>query len=100
MKTNFAKYLMLAIAKVSFCLAIAGFLLFLHISRLNDLTRLQLQIPKKEKEVFALKEEIRHLQYRIGQFHDPKHLMELLHQKEYSHLQFPQQTDVTTIGSD
>lgn len=85
------------IKKTLFSLAVAGLALFLHISRLNDLTRLRLTIPPLEKEVHNIQEEISRLRYQLEVFNNPIHLIELARQPEYSHLKFPLLSDITII---
>lgn len=85
------------IKKIVFSLLAAGLALFLHITRLNELTRLRLSIPPLEKEVHDIEEEINRLRYQLEVFNNPTHLIELARRPEYSHLKFPLVSDITII---
>lgn len=76
---------------------IVGGALVLYIDKLNDLTRLRLEIPHHVRELKILQEENQRLQYEIDQFESPLYLMELLKKPEFSHLKFPSENEVLII---
>lgn len=77
--------------------AIIGGALILYIDRLNELTRLRLEIPQHMKELKVLQEENERMKYEIDQFESPLYLMELLKKPEFSHLKFPRENEVIVI---
>ncbi len=74
-----------------------GLTLYFTIEKQNQLMRLRLEVPKLEKELGALVEENRALSYRIEQFENPLHLMELASQPRFSHLKFPLDEEVMVL---
>lgn len=88
---------MKAVSYVLFGLVVIGGALLWYIDRLNDLTRLRLEIPQHMKDLKALQEENEALQYEIDRFESPIYLMELLKKPEYSHLKFPREKEVVVI---
>lgn len=80
-----------------FAFALVGGALILYIDRLNELTRLRLEIPIHLKKLKELEEENQRLQYEIDQFESPLYLMELLKKPEFSHLKFPKEDEVVII---
>lgn len=76
---------------------VVGGALILYIDRLNELTRLRLEIPIHLKQLKMLEEENQRLQYEIDQFESPLYLMELLKKPEFSHLKFPKENEVRVI---
>ena len=83
-----------------FSFTLVGGALLLYIDRLNDLTRLRLEIPVHLKELKTLREENQRLQYEIDQFESPLYLMELLKKPEFSNLKFPKENEVIVIEVD
>lgn len=70
---------------------------YLYISANNDLIKKRIEIPLLQKSLKELKKENERLQYEINQFESPAHLMQLLHQPEYSHLKPVYQDKVIEI---
>jgi hypothetical protein len=83
--------------KVLFCVFIGGTTMFVYISRLNEITKLRLEIPTLEKKLKGIVEENHHLSYEIDRFENPLHLMEFLRRPEYGHLRHPTVEEVVTI---
>jgi len=77
--------------------AVACLTLYANIRKNNELTALQLAIPRLEKEVKQQKKENERLQYEIDRFENPLHLMELLRRPEFSHLHYPYIHEVIII---
>ena len=71
------------------CLIGTWISLFFYINENNKLTELRRLIPEIEKEVKALEEDNVRLTYKIEQFENPSHLMELARKPEYSYLKYP-----------
>ena len=71
--------------------------LFNYLGKMNSLTKMKLELPKVEKEVYLLKEENKRLKYEIDRFESPNHLMELARKKEFSHLKHPLVKDILKI---
>ncbi len=74
----------------------SGLLLILYIEKINSLTALRLDLPQLEKELKEIEEENKRLQFEIDQFESPLYMMELLKKPEFSHLKFPQLSEVET----
>lgn len=74
--------------------SIIGGALVLYMDRLNELTRLRVDIPHHVKELRSIQEENERMQYEIDQFENPVYLMELLKKPEFSHLKFPRDDQV------
>ena len=85
--------------RIIVCILAAMVTLYVHISKKNDLTALQLALPEMEKEVRAIHLENERLQYEIDQFESPIHLMELLKKPEFSHLKYPYVKDIIFLPS-
>lgn len=63
----------------------------------NDLTRLKIQIPRAEKQLSILNEQIRQFEYEIDQFENPSRLMEMACDPNFHHLRHPLIKDIETI---
>lgn len=83
--------------KVLFCVFLAGIALFLFVQQQNALTRLRVQIPQLDKELKAVREENRRLQFQIAQFENPALLFQHLEKAEFHHLHFPTEEEITVI---
>jgi hypothetical protein len=83
--------------RLGICLSVFGFCLYSYLDSQNQLTRLKMQIPIVEKEIYLLGEENRRLSYEIGQFQSPSHLIELAHRPEFSHLKHPLLKEILTV---
>lgn len=89
---NFSPFL-----KIFCLLFVFAITLFMQITRLNELTRLSLAIPAREKELQVIHEEINRLRYRIELFYNPHNLMELARLPAYSHLKYPTQSEIIIL---
>lgn len=87
------------LARLLFCICIAGLALFAFIEKQNELTALRLQIPALSKELKKIQEENIRLQYEIDQFESPIHLMELARKPEFGHLKHPFLKDIIILPS-
>ncbi len=76
-----------------------GVSLYLYIDKINAQTAIRLRIPALEKEIDELMENSVQLAYRVENFNNPQHLLELAEQPEYSHLKFPFVEDVMVIST-
>ncbi len=56
-----------------------------------------MEIPKLADSFHLLEEENTHLSLEIERFESPARLMELLRQKEYSHLRYPYVDEVVIV---
>lgn len=66
----------------------------MHTWNTNQLKKIQMEIPKLEREVSALMRENGRLQFKIDQLEAPERLFELSRRPEFSHLTHPRQEDV------
>lgn len=71
------------------CLFTLMGLLYLSIDGQNEITSLQMEIPRLRSEVRQVIEENTRLQYQIDQFENPKNLMRLAQAEPYRHLRHP-----------
>ncbi|MGD2169824.1 MAG: hypothetical protein PVI40_06250 [Chlamydiota bacterium] len=85
------------IMRLSVCLLVFTICLFSYLYKQNDLTRLKMQVPKIHKQLQAINEEIRQLQYEIDQFENPARLMEMACHPDFNHLKHPLIKDIETI---
>ncbi len=88
---------MTKLIQILLCIFALGFTLCAYINQLNHLTELRLKIPLLQKELKLIQEENTRLQYEIDQFESPIHLMELMKQHEFVHLQFPYTKDIVVL---
>ncbi len=79
------------------CFAVFGFCLYSYLDAQNGLTKLKMQLPQKEREILAVREEMRRLSYQADQFENPSHLIELAHRPEFSHLRHPVLREILTV---
>lgn len=84
-------------SRIAVCVGIFGWCLFSYLEKQNELTQLKIQIPILEKQMSALREERKHLQYEIDQFENPSHLIELAHKPEFGHLKHPVLKEILTV---
>lgn len=79
------------------CFSVFGFCLYSYLDAQNSLTKLKMQLPQKEKEIQAIREEMRRLSYQVDQFENPSNLIELAHRPEFSHLRHPVLREILTV---
>ncbi|WP_194848104.1 hypothetical protein [Candidatus Neptunochlamydia vexilliferae] len=77
------------LVRLLICIFVLGIALYTYIDKQNDLTSLKMAIPQLVDSVRSLKEENADLSLEIEQLENPSHLIELLRQKEFSHLRYP-----------
>lgn len=83
--------------RVSFCIFFFSCQLYKYLDKSNELTKIKMNLPKIEKEIFLLKEENKKLQYEIDKFENPSHLMKLIRREEFAHLKHPLLKDVLKL---
>ena len=83
--------------KLTLLIAVLSSFLYSYIDKQNELTKWKMQVPEKRKQINALKEENKRMQYEINQFENPTHLLELSRSPQYSHLKHPFLEDVLTV---
>jgi len=71
--------------------------IFSYVSLQNAVTRLKIQIPKIEKQLLAINDEISHLQFEVDQFESPDRLIDLACHPDFSHLKHPYLKDIKTV---
>lgn len=71
------------------CILVLSAFLYLYIDKQNTLTKLRIRVPALVKEIKAIQEENKRLQYEIDQFESPEHLLQLAREDKYSHLKQP-----------
>ena len=79
------------------CIFILGGFLYTYIDKQNDLTELKMEIPKLADSFHLLEEKNTHLSLEIERIENPARLIELLRQKEYSHLRYPYVDEVVIV---
>lgn len=83
--------------RLGVCIGVFGFCLYSYLDAQNEMTHLKIRLPELEKEIRSIREESQRLSYRIDQFEDPSHLIELAHNPEFSHLRHPLLKEVLTV---
>ncbi len=83
--------------QLSLCVICSAFFLFSYLTKQNELTNLRIRIPKEEKLIGQMREEITRLTLQIDQFEDPQNLMRIASAGEYPHLSHPYLTNVITV---
>ena len=85
------------ITQVGICFFVFGFCLYSYVDAQNNLTKIKMQLPQKEREIQEVREEMRRLSYQVDQFESPNHLIELAHRPEFSHLRHPALREILTV---
>lgn len=85
------------VIRIFVCLLFAGWMLYFYIDKHNELVELRLLIPQVEKDLKAVQEENMRLKYEIDRFESPIHLMEMARKPEFSHLKYPQTSEVVIL---
>lgn len=83
--------------KILICLFSIGGCLYAYLEEQNELTKLRMEIPRLGQDVKEITEENMRLRFEIESFENPKHLMELVLQNEYSHLKHPVASDIVMV---
>lgn len=83
--------------KIGICFAVFGSCLYLYLQEQNDLAKIKMQLPQKEKEIAVLREEMRRLAYQLDQVENPSRLIELAHLPEFRHLKHPVLKEILTV---
>ena len=79
------------------CIFALGGFLYTYIDKQNDLTELKMEIPELAKQLRSLEEENDQLCLEIERLENPSRLIELLREKEYSHLHYPYVNEVVVL---
>ena len=79
------------------CIFTLGGFLYAYIDKQNDLTELKMEIPELAKQLRNLEEGNNQLFLEVENLENPSRLIELLRQKEYSHLHYPYVNEVVVI---
>lgn len=79
------------------CIFALGGFLYAYIDKQNDLTELKMEIPELAKQLRNLEEGNNQLSLEVERLENPSHLIELLREKEYSHLRYPYVNEVVVI---
>ena len=85
------------IFKILICLFAFAMSLYFYIEKQNEITSLKIEMPKIAKQVEALNEEIKKIQYDVEMFENPAYLMQLIRQPEFGHLKHPFVEEVLTM---
>lgn len=83
--------------RLSICFITFGICLYSYLHQQNVLTQIKMQLPRKEKEIDLLREEMRRLSYQLDQYENPNRLIELAHLPEFSHLKHPVLKEILTV---
>lgn len=82
---------------IFFGIFVFGFALYSYVELANQVTSVQLQLPKVAREIKALQEENTRLQFEIDTFENPDNLLKLAATPAFSHLQHPLSPDVLVV---
>ncbi len=83
--------------RLGVCFVTFGFCLYSYLHQQNMLTQVKMQLPRREKEMELVREEIRRLSYELDQYESPNRLIELAHLPEFSHLKHPVLKEILTV---
>lgn len=83
--------------KLGFCFSVLSLCLYSYQSKQNELTELRIRLPQLEKEIYAMKEEAKRLEFEIDKVESPTRLIELAHQAEFKHLKHPLLKEILRI---
>lgn len=83
--------------KMLACVLCAVLFSYASISKQNELTKLQLRLPKITKEIESIEKSNQYLRYLIEAFENPLHLMQLAREPEYAHLKTPYLEEVISV---
>ncbi|MBM3202195.1 MAG: hypothetical protein FJZ56_07310 [Chlamydiae bacterium] len=90
----------LFLTKVLVCLFSLGGCLYAYLEEQNELIKLRMEIPRLGQDIKEIHEENLRLEFEIESFENPKHLMELVLQNEYSHLKHPLVSDIVVVSQE
>lgn len=79
-------------------LVIISFFAYKYIDRQNTVTAKRREIPELQKRLKALEEENTRLQFEIDKLENPVNLMRFSRMKEFGHLQYPRESEVTILN--
>jgi len=85
------------LVRLLICIFALGGFLYTYIDKQNDLTELKMEIPELTQVLRILEEENGQLSLEIERLENPSRLIELLRQKEYSHLRYPCVNEVVVL---
>ena len=85
------------LVQMGISLSVCGFCLYSYLETQNCLTKTKMQLPQKEKEIQMIRDEVRRLSYKVDQFENPSHLIDLAHRPEFSHLKHPVLREILTV---
>jgi uncharacterized protein HemX len=85
------------LVRLSICFVTFGVGLYSYLDQQNGLTQIKMQLPRKQKEIQQLREEMRRLSYQLDQYENPNRLIELAHLPEFSHLKHPVLKEILTV---
>lgn len=85
-------YIQLLIFFFCLCLVLVGV-----IDKNNEIIELRAKLPRLELQKGEAEEELVRLKYELYQIENPVRLMELLAKPEFSHLYFPNETEVSIL---
>jgi hypothetical protein len=85
------------VGRLGFCVTVIGWFFYSTLEKQNELTHLKIQIPQAEKDLMAIRQENRRLEYEIEVRENPDRLLELAHRPEYSHLRHPLIREILSV---
>ena len=71
--------------------------MYAYLEEQNELIKLRMEIPRLGQDLKEITEENQRLEFEIESFENPRHLMELVLQNEYSHLKHPLVSDIVVV---
>lgn len=83
--------------KTVFCALVFSLCFYSYLVKQNEVTELRIELPKIKKELEKLQAIHMGLQFQIEKFEHPSHLLELLAQKNYSHLKLPISSEIMKL---
>lgn len=87
----------LFVLKLFVCVFAVGCCLYAYLEQQNELTKMRMEIPRLGQNIKEVREENMRLQFEIERFENPKRLMELASQNEFSHLKHPLTDDIIVV---
>jgi len=86
------------IAQLVACILFFGFFLYSYVDKQNSLTGLKMRIPEIARDIKAVKQECKRLQYEIDRFESPENLLALAREERFSHLKHPYSNEIALLA--
>ncbi len=83
--------------RVSLCVFFVAALSYTYLDLHNKVMSVAMLIPQERKAIEAVKDENQRLNYQLAMRYSPQHLLDLLQDPAFSHLEFPSNSETHFI---